>query len=1248
MKTQFTTLFLLGLFFAIINPGNTFAATVESVPGGTGNWSDGSTWVGGFAPNPGDDIIINGMVFFNTSTTVNNITINPAGTLLPLGSTRTLNITGDITNDGKIQNNTFALHFNIEGDIYHDGLLWANGNTVLTGTSDQEVWSSGPFAGNGFSSIVSTRDIIITSDIISFENCNVDLNDANVVFGNGQLFLTGGYITDMMITADQLDITLNDGAYLDDFTCSANYVWLRDLVNIQTDVLFEGNTTDITVEVVDTLQNTSGSTRLLTVDGNLHNSGVIRNNVYNLNINLSGSLVNSGTWENYNTNLIGNSNQFITHNKEFAGATFTSNMAEGGIATALSALRFIGTNIDFNDDSLYMNVGNDSIFINGGYMYDISIIANAAPWQVYCHQMNGSHYDDVLLEGEDVVLDGTFDFITSFNIKGNARVEGIFQNKNTSTQTAYVTGNLTNNGTIQDNTYGCYVNVGGDIYQNGTWTNDYTNLDGVGDQSLTFTKPFGGEHFQSLKPSGKAISQSTLSFINTTIDFNYDTLLFAAGADSLITSGNYLQEMVIIKASAKTAGFLNVSHYNDAYFHDVIIEGNTIDLNGTFQYTQPMEFNGNVVVEGILQNRPSSSYTAYIKGDLTNNGEISNNTYNCYLNVSGDIYQNGIWTNSNVSLDGDSDQHFAFTTTFEAESLTNLKTGGKVIANTSLSFNNTLIDFNYDTLLFAAGADSLLLSQKFFQEAVIMKESAKTAGFLNISHSNSAYMHDMIIESSTIDLNGTFQYTSPMEFNGHVIVEGILQNYPSSNYNATINGDVTNNGTIGNMTYNNTLYITGNIAQNGVWSNYYNYLTGTSTQHLSATNPFTCYRIIDNDPASGLQADSDLGFENTDVDLNGADLTISGDYMLSITDSWFIVANIMSNKCGVTMHGDSYFQNVSLENASLYDWVKVRSGCSFSGKTVVVDTLSPYPNINPTVVIDGDITNNGVIKNHIYNLYLQVSGNMINNGLWTNVSTILNGTPDQSIYLLNGQEIAGQVFFDALGGGSPYQWYYEGGILDDVDFSGETNNSLAWQVPVSPTWYGDFYCQTGAGQSRTITVEGGLIFDLAVMLEGPFNGTDMNTTLNNGGLIPLAQPYNTAPWNYSGTETVATIPTDVVDWVLVEFRETSGGAGTATSGTAFATGAFFLRNDGQIVTLDGSPEIRMETPIINDNLYVVVYHRNHLGVISANPVSFDVAPLPYDFSTGESQAYGDAHKDLGSGVYGMYAANADSDNDVDN
>ncbi|MBN2174518.1 MAG: hypothetical protein JW731_10310, partial [Bacteroidales bacterium] len=64
-----------------------------------------------------------------------------------------------------------------------------------------------------------------------------------------------------------------------------------------------------------------------------------------------------------------------------------------------------------------------------------------------------------------------------------------------------------------------------------------------------------------------------------------------------------------------------------------------------------------------------------------------------------------------------------------------------------------------------------------------------------------------------------------------------------------------------------------------------------------------------------------------------------------------------------------------------------------------------------------------------------------------------------------------------------------------------------------------------------------ITMDLQVFLEGPYNGSGMDTWLNDASKIPLTQPYNTSPWNYGGGESVAAIPSNVVDWILIELRD---------------------------------------------------------------------------------------------------------------
>ena len=127
----------------------------------------------------------------------------------------------------------------------------------------------------------------------------------------------------------------------------------------------------------------------------------------------------------------------------------------------------------------------------------------------------------------------------------------------------------------------------------------------------------------------------------------------------------------------------------------------------------------------------------------------------------------------------------------------------------------------------------------------------------------------------------------------------------------------------------------------------------------------------------------------------------------------------------------------------------------------------------------------------------------------------------------------------------------------------------------------------GINEFNYILYRSGVEFELTVFLEGPFNGTIMDTYLNPDN-IPSLQPYSVSPWNYSGNEYVTTIPnSNIVDWILVELRETTGNASTATSDSIVARKAGFILNNGLIVGRDGTNPIQIDTEI-NSDLYVVI------------------------------------------------------------
>jgi hypothetical protein len=125
------------------------------------------------------------------------------------------------------------------------------------------------------------------------------------------------------------------------------------------------------------------------------------------------------------------------------------------------------------------------------------------------------------------------------------------------------------------------------------------------------------------------------------------------------------------------------------------------------------------------------------------------------------------------------------------------------------------------------------------------------------------------------------------------------------------------------------------------------------------------------------------------------------------------------------------------------------------------------------------------------------------------------------------------------------------------------------------------------------------------------------------------------------------MPTEkVVDWILVELRETEGGPETATSETLIARQAAFVLNSGSIVAMDGFSNLQFEINA-TDNLYLVIWHRNHLGVMSSVPLQITNGVYNYDFTTELGKAYLNGQASLGGGKYGMIAGNADGTAMVD-
>ncbi|MFA7326969.1 MAG: hypothetical protein WC121_09915 [Candidatus Kapaibacterium sp.] len=168
-----------------------------------------------------------------------------------------------------------------------------------------------------------------------------------------------------------------------------------------------------------------------------------------------------------------------------------------------------------------------------------------------------------------------------------------------------------------------------------------------------------------------------------------------------------------------------------------------------------------------------------------------------------------------------------------------------------------------------------------------------------------------------------------------------------------------------------------------------------------------------------------------------------------------------------------------------------------------------------------------------------------------------------------------------------------------------------------------------------------------VLMEGPYRGTEMGTELVEKGLVPKSPPdmypYNLDP--NKDLHVVDQLPPDVVDWIVLEFRDKA----FEPNNRHFRT--CFLRKDGKIVDKDGSSPVRLSR-LSTNNLdttggyyWIAIRHRSHLTIMSKDSLYIGPADnaIEYDFSNPILLMGGSARPvgftETGRVQYGMTAGN---------
>ena len=193
-----------------------------------------------------------------------------------------------------------------------------------------------------------------------------------------------------------------------------------------------------------------------------------------------------------------------------------------------------------------------------------------------------------------------------------------------------------------------------------------------------------------------------------------------------------------------------------------------------------------------------------------------------------------------------------------------------------------------------------------------------------------------------------------------------------------------------------------------------------------------------------------------------------------------------------------------------------------------------------------------------------------------------------------------------------------------------------------------------------VEVLAGVGLNLKVFLLGALwpdvSGTGlMRDDLRTGDYIPLDQPYSSALNSrfaqvVGGAEVTTEAVLDanagtgdaIVDWIFIELRDPTDNT------QVLLTFSALLQRDGDVVAVDGGP-VNLSVPV-PASFYVAVKHRNHLGVMTQNPVNVVAGLAAVDFTTIATTAlYNEPGYEglevytLGNGTNALWAGNASAD-----
>lgn len=184
-----------------------------------------------------------------------------------------------------------------------------------------------------------------------------------------------------------------------------------------------------------------------------------------------------------------------------------------------------------------------------------------------------------------------------------------------------------------------------------------------------------------------------------------------------------------------------------------------------------------------------------------------------------------------------------------------------------------------------------------------------------------------------------------------------------------------------------------------------------------------------------------------------------------------------------------------------------------------------------------------------------------------------------------------------------------------------------------------------------ITPSGNVNISIKMALEGPMDIVSgiMKDELRARGLLPIQEPYAALgmPHTASSIEQMnplcldQTGPNAIVDWVYLELRDSSNASLVISARSAL------LQRDGDVVDTDGSSMVAFPN-VQTGTYYITVQHRNHLGIMTAQPLPTGISSQLWDFTHPNFLFFGVIPTKLVNGKQLMLSGDANGDGQTQN